>query len=142
MTTTTNKRARGFGPKPKPLKELKLKIVPVRFNAENLAKLDEVRGSIPRAVWLHEAGLQQDPPAPAPQFPEVNREVWADLARGPMSLMHQIKAEADRLQLIHPEEDMRWKKLSENYDELISIAHQLRDGLLAVAPAVRVRRDR
>lgn len=130
--TTTNKRARGFGPKPRPLKELKLNLVPVRFNQQNLAKLDQLRGDIPRAVWLHEAGLQQPPPAPAPQFPEVNREVWGELARGPMSLMHQIKSEADRLQLIYPEEDMRWKKLSENYDELIRIAHQIRDGLLTV----------
>ncbi|PHM20683.1 MAG: hypothetical protein CK604_07165 [Curvibacter sp. PD_MW3] len=133
-STTTNKRARGYGPKPKPLKELKLNLVPVRFNAENLGKLDQLRGDIPRAVWLHQAGLEQDPPAPAPQFPEVNREVWAELAQGPMSNMHQIKHEADRLQIAYPHEDMKWKVLSDNFDELIRIAHQIRDGLLSVIP--------
>lgn len=132
MTTTTQKRARGFGPKPKPLKELKLHLVPVRFKSSNLAKLDQLRGKIPRSIWLHEAGLQQEPPAPAPQFPEVNREVWGQLAQGPMSNMHQIKHEADRLQIAYPNEDMKWKVMSDHYDELIDIAHQIRDGLLTV----------
>jgi hypothetical protein len=132
MTTTTKRRARGFGPKPKPLKELKLNLVPVRFDQAQLAKLDQLRGDIPRAVWLREAGLQQPPPAPAPQFPTVNREVWAELSKGPMSNMHQIKYDSDRLQFAHPEEDMKWRVLSENYDELIRIAHQIRDGLLTV----------
>tara|TARA_B100001250_G_scaffold357295_1_gene332932 strand:+ start:55 stop:483 length:429 start_codon:yes stop_codon:yes gene_type:complete len=142
MTTTPNKRARGFGPKPKPLKELKLHLVPVRFNSQNLQILDGLRGKIPRSIWLHEAGLKQKPPAPAPKFPEVNREVWAELKQGPMSLMHQIKHEADRLQIAYPQEDMKWRKMSEHYDELINIAHQIRDGLLTVIPDAKVKRDR
>ncbi|MEK9803542.1 MAG: hypothetical protein VW475_09100 [Curvibacter sp.] len=114
------------------MKELKLNLVPVRFNAKNLQILDQLRGKIPRAVWLHDAGLKQKPPAPAPQFPQVNREVWGELKQGPMSLMHQIKHEADRLQIAYPEEDMKWRKMSEHYDDLIRIAHQIRDGLLTV----------
>lgn len=131
MTTTTdNKRARGFGPKPRPLKELKLKIVPVRFNAANLAMLDQLRGDIPRAVWLHQAGLQQSPPIPAPQFPKINREVWAELARGPMSNMHQVVYMANRAEMAEP--DAGWKVIAQHYSELITLAHSIRAGLLSV----------
>lgn len=123
-----------FGPKPKPLKDLKLTVVAARFSSSSIQKIDELRGQIPRAVWCHDAALQQPPSPPPPRFPEVNKLVWSELAQGPMSNMHQIKYQADRLQLEHPEEDMKWLVLSENYDELIQISHQIRDGLLAVIP--------
>lgn len=128
--TENTKRARGFGPKPKPLRELKLKIVPVRFDAAGLTQLDQLRGEVPRAVWCRDAALQQPPAPPAPQFPEVNRAVWSELARGPMSNMHQIVYRANQIDLAQPGEG--WKDVAKAYDELIQIAHQIRAGLLTV----------
>lgn len=132
MTATqiSTKRKRGFGPIPRPMKELKLKIVPVRFNSENLARLDVLRGSVPRAVWLHDAGLQQPPKPPDPVFPEINREVWAHLRMGPMSNLHQLVKHINSLELEMPGHG--WRDLAGRFEELISLSHQLRDGVLSV----------
>jgi hypothetical protein len=131
MTTTTEShKKRRFGPKPKPLKELKLKIVPVRFDAAELAQLDRLRAKAPRSVWCRDAALQQPPAPPAPVFPEVNRDVWSQLAQGPMSNMHQIVYRANQIDLVQPGEG--WKEIVSSFDELIQIAHQIRAGLLSV----------
>lgn len=112
------------------MSELKLKIVPVRFNSENLARLDALRGTTPRAVWLHAAGLQQPPTPPAPVFPTINREVWAYLRMGPMSNLHQLVHRVNSLEIEMPGAGLR--ELAGRLEELIALSHQLRDGLLSV----------
>jgi hypothetical protein len=112
------------------MSELKLKIVPVRFNSENLARLDALRGTTPRAVWLHAAGLQQPPTPPAPVFPTVNREIWAYLRMGPMSNLHQLVHRVNSLETEMPGAGLR--ELAGRLEELIALSHQLRDGLLSV----------
>lgn len=126
---------RRLGRKPKPMKELRLVAVTVRFNQAGAEKLDELRGSTPRAVWLHDAGLQQPPKPADPAFPTINREVWGYLKQGPMSNLHQLVKHINSLELQMPGQG--WRDLADRFEELITLSHQLSDGLLSVVPGGR-----
>ena len=65
------------GPKPLPLLEKRLHCVSVRLNAIELARLDELRGSVQRGEWLRMAALDAVPAS----VPAINQTAWIELSR-------------------------------------------------------------
>ena len=77
-----NDRSARRGPAPLPAAEKRQHCVSVRLNADELARLDGVRGQFQRGEWLRMAALDRLPPT----VPELNRQAWADLARAAANL--------------------------------------------------------
>jgi hypothetical protein len=120
--------ARRFGPRPKDLSELRTQRITVWMTAAEMAALDSRRGSLSRSerLRLAEAGVK---PMPLPPIvPAINRDVWSELAQGPMSNLHQLVKRINELERFTPGEGLR--ELSYQLSEVIDIAHGFRDGLL------------
>ncbi len=64
--------------------------VSVRLTAEELAKIDKLRGKIPRGTWCRKALLGK----PIPVIPEPNRNAYAETARWAAALT-QIARDAN-----------------------------------------------
>lgn len=105
-----------------------MQAVTVRFTVEERQELDRLRGSVSRSEWLRLAGLKRPAQPPAPVVPELNQVAWADLARGPMSNLHQLVKHLNDVELLQPGSAAR--DLAQRFGEVIDLAHSLRDGLI------------
>lgn len=122
--------ARRFGPRPKDLAELRTERTTVWMTQAELAGLDARRGSMSRSERLRTAEEGAKPVLPAPLVPTVNREIWGELAQGPMSNLHQLVKHVNELERLSPGQGLR--HLAGRLNEVIDIAHGLRDGLIGI----------
>lgn len=120
--------ANRYGPRPKELIDLRVNRVVVCMTAAELKGLDSRRGGQSRSERLRLAEASAKPLPPPPVVPEVNRDVWGQLALGPMSNLHQLMSKVNELDYLQPGEGLN--HLAGQIKQVIDIAHDFRDGLL------------
>lgn len=79
-----------------------------RFSVEELALIDQRRGTLARATYVRKAALKHLPP----QIPAINREAWTELARvganlNQLSKVHNQGGELDPVELNRVLADVR-----------------------------------
>ncbi len=127
--------ARRFGPRPKDLTELRTQRTTVWLTAGEMAALDSRRGSLSRSERLRLAEAGAKPTPLPPIVPAINRDIWSELAQGPMSNLHQLVKHINELERLAPGEGLR--ELSHRLNEVIDIAHGFRDGLLGAHSGIK-----